>query len=62
MEEYQINPQKGETEELINFAPIKIEQNEIEYNLIIENKENIITFSINDKNQFPSVNYIPIFF
>ena len=58
MEKYQINPQKGETEELINFAPIKIEQNEIEYNLIIENKENMITFSINDKNQFPSVNYI----
>ena len=58
MEEYQINPQKGETEELINFAPIKIEQNEIIYNLTIENKENMITFSINDKNQFPSVNYI----
>ena len=57
MEEYQIFSDKGETEEIVNYDPIQIEQNEIKYDLNIQNKENMITFSLIDKNQFPSVNY-----
>ena len=58
MEEVPILEEKGETIEIINFDPIKIEQNEIIYILNMEAKEDKITFSINDKEQLPSVNYI----
>jgi len=57
MEEVPIIKEKGETIEIINFEPIKIEQNEINYLLNIETEEDKITFSINDKEQLPSVNY-----
>ena len=49
---------KGETIIASNFDPIKIEQNEISYILNIETNEDNITFSINDKEQLPSINYI----
>ena len=58
MEEVPFIEEKGETIEIINFEPIKIEQNEINYLLNIETKEDEITFSINDKEQLPSINYI----
>lgn len=58
MEEYQLTSDHDETNEKINYAPIQIEQNQIIYNLNIESKGNKITFSINDKNQIPSVYYI----
>ena len=56
MEEYQFSD-KGETVDIINYSPIKIKQNNIEYDLNIENKENIITFSIIDKEKLPSMNF-----
>ena len=58
MEDYQINEDKGETEEKINLESIIISQNNIKYILNIEANEDKITFSINDKKQFPSINYI----
>ena len=58
MEEYQLTSDHDETNEKINYAPIQIEQNQIIYNLNIESKGNKITFSINDKNQIPSVYYV----
>ena len=58
MEEYQLSPHQGETVESVNYAPIQIVQNKIIYNLYIESQENKITFSINDKNQIPSVYYV----
>ena len=58
MEEVPFIEEKGETIEIIKLEPIKIEQNEINYLLNIETKEDKITFSINDKKQLPSVNYI----
>ena len=58
MEEVSLTSDKGETDEILNFEPIKIEQNEINYILNIEADEDKITFSINDKEQFPSINYI----
>ena len=57
MEEIPIITDKGETIEITNYNPIRIEQNEIIYELILKSEENIITFSINDKSQFPSINY-----
>ena len=58
MEEYSISLEKGETEDIINYEPIIIEQNEIKYILNIEDNGDKMTFSINDKEQFPSINYI----
>ena len=58
MEEVSILPEKGETFDAPNFEPIKIQQNEINYILNIEINEDKITFSINDKEQFPSINYV----
>ena len=58
MDEIPVIEEKGETIEIINFEPIKIEQNEINYLLNLETEEDKITFSINDKEQLPSVNYI----
>ena len=57
MEEYQCITDKGETVEAINYDPIEIVQNYLKFDLNIKTQENNITFSINDKNQFPSVNY-----
>ena len=58
MLEVSLTTDKGETAEIRNFEPIKIEQNEINYILNIEAYEDKIIFSINDKEQFPSINYI----
>ena len=58
MDEHKIILSKKETEGLIDFNPIQICINEIKYSLNIKTKEDNITFSINDKEQFPSVNYI----
>ena len=58
MDEYQLFTDKGETEEIIKYDPIQISQNEIKYYLNIENQENMITFSLIDKYEFPCVNYI----
>ena len=58
MEEYQINVEKGETEEKVNFEPIIIEQNGIQYVLNLEVNGDKITFFINDKEQFLSINYL----
>ena len=57
MEEVPILEKKGENSEIINFEPIKINQNENNYLLNIETNEDKITFSINDKEQLPSINY-----
>ena len=40
-----------------NSRTIKIENNEIKYDINIGIKEDDITFSLHDKEQFPSVNY-----
>ena len=58
MEEVPILEEKGETIEIIKLEPIKIEQNEINYLLNMETKEDKITFSIYDKKQLPSNSYI----
>ena len=58
MDEYQLFTEKGETEEIIKYDPIQISQNEIKFYLNIENQENMITFSLIDKYEFPCVNYI----
>ena len=58
MEEISIEPEYGETEQIINYKPIIIEQNKIRYILNIENNQDKIIFSINNKEQFPSINYI----
>ena len=57
MEEYQLFTDKGETEEIINYDPIKIAHNEIQYDLNIQISENMITFSIIDKTQIPSIKF-----
>ena len=57
MEEIPIEPEHGETDEIINYEPIIIEHNKIRYILKIENNEDKISFSINDKEQIPSMNY-----
>jgi len=57
MEEVSFTTDKRETAEILNFESIKIEQNEINYILNLEANEDKITFSINDKEQFPSINY-----
>ena len=44
----------------INYPPIQIEQNGIKYDLSIETKEDMITFSICDKSQLPYASYIRI--
>ena len=58
MEEIEIT-EKGETVDTIEFESINIEQNGTKFILNIEsNEKNYISFSINDKNQFISINYI----
>jgi len=58
MDEIPISCDRGETENIIDYEPIKIKQNEIEYNLNIKSKGDTITFSINIKNQLLYDNYI----
>ena len=55
MEEYDL---EGETDDIINFEPIQIKQNNSKYNLNIEAEKNNISFSINNNEQFPTINYI----
>ena len=49
---------QGETNDIINYEPIKIIQDEIEYKLNIKSKGEIFTFSINVKEQLSYTNYI----
>ena len=58
MDEIPIISDRGETDNIIDYEPIKIKQNEIEYNLNIKSKGDMITFSINIKNQLLYDNYI----
>ena len=58
MDEIPISCDRGETDNIIDYEPIKIKQNEIEYNLNIKSKGDMITFSINIKNQLLYDNYI----
>ena len=58
MDEIPISCDRGETDNIIDYEPIKIKQNEIEYNLNIKSKGDTITFSINIKNQLLYDNYI----
>ena len=55
MEEVSLTSDKGKIVEILTFEPIKIEQNKISYILNIEANEDKIIFSINDKEQFPSI-------
>ena len=57
MEKCSINYENGETEDIIKYDPISIEQNNIKYDLNVEIYEDNITLLINDKQQFPSVDY-----
>ena len=56
MEEFDFH--KEETSSKIHFNPIQIELNGIKNDLKIKSKGDIIFFSINDKQQFPSIKYI----
>jgi len=58
MDEFPISCDRGETDNIIDYEPIKIKQNEIEYNLNIKSKGDMITFSINIKNQLLYDNFI----
>ena len=58
MDEFPISCDRGETDNIIDYEPIKIKQNEIEYNLNIKSKGDMIIFSINIKNQLLYDNYI----
>ena len=58
MEEIPIITDKGENIEITNYNPIQIELNETIYELNIKSEENIISLSIIDKDQFPTVKYI----
>jgi len=58
MDEIPISRDRGETDNIIDYEPIKIKQNEIEYNLNIKSKGDMIIFSINIKNQLLYDNYI----
>ena len=55
MEQYEYEEEKGETAEL--YEPIHINQNEKNYILNFEIKENNLFLSLNDKEEFFSVNY-----
>ena len=58
MEEFPISFDQGETNNIINYEPIKLKQNEKEYNLNIKSKGEMITFSINVKKELLYDNYI----
>ena len=51
MDEYQLRTDKGDTVEIIKYDTIQIKQDEFKYDINIETKENIIYFSIKDKNK-----------
>ena len=58
MEEFPISFDQGETENIINYEPIKLKQNDKEYNLDIKSKGDMITFSIKVKKELLYDNYI----
>ena len=58
MEHYQLNAETFRQVDIIKYEPIKINQDDIKYNLNIETKENMITFTIIDKERFPIISYI----
>ena len=49
--------EQEETIEIINFNPIKIELNAIKHELNTEAKENMITFTIDDKDTLTTIKY-----
>ena len=53
MEEFDL---EEETDDIINFEPIQIKQNNSKYYLNIEAEKNKISFSINNNEQFPTIN------
>ena len=58
MDYCEVETNKGETKENIKFDSIQIKQNNNQYELNIEIKDNIIIFIIYEKNKFPTKNYI----
>ena len=58
MEQFPISFDQGETDNIINYEPIKLKQNDKEYNLNIKSKGEMITFSINVKKELLYDNYI----
>ena len=58
MEQFPISFDQGETENIINYEPIKLKQNDKEYNLDIKSKGDMITFSIKVKKELLYDNYI----
>ena len=58
MEDITININQGETDNIINYEPIKIKQNETEYNLNLKSKGEMIIFSMIVKKQLLYYNYI----
>ena len=57
MEEFKTTTNNSKDDYIYNSRNIQIEQNNIKYDLNIGTKKDKITFSLNDKEQFPSVNY-----
>ena len=57
MEENQISNDQEKKIETISFNPIKIEFNSVKYELNIEAKENMITFTIDDKDILTTIKY-----
>jgi len=58
MENLTISYDQGETDDIIYYEPIKLKQNEKEYNLNIKSKGEMITFSINVKKELLYYNYL----
>ena len=58
MDYCEVETNKGETKENIKFDSIQIKQNNNQYELNIEIKDNMIIFIIYEKNKFPTKNYI----
>ena len=58
MDDYPNKEDITTTSNFINYPPIQIEENGIKYDLSIETKEDMITFSICDNAQIPCASYI----
>ena len=57
MEEFKNTTNNPKNVNIDNSSTTKIEQNNIKYDLNIGAEEDKITFSLNDKEKIPSVNY-----
>ena len=58
MNKYSKNKENEVLDDTVILDPITIEKNKIQYNINFKIKENMITLSIHDNEQLPSVNYI----